>query len=367
MALDTTKYMLFPYTFLSDAEYRHLSLLLPGLSMLQVIRPPAIPKWLQETVTGWPSIIREEEIETIALYLKGYREFAAVHGENSVLASLSLEQISRDFAESRFRIQTELKRDHSHIPDDRKVSLIEAAVFLEMARDLDEKEIELEAGLVRIDSLEGEFREILGISDDEELADTMETLVPPLRAEKAYLSFMLPKRIEAWLGLLSNRTPAVSPILVTTSEQVVQELFDLPYVKHDRAGNAPEPVRIALGLIPAMDDLAIEDFLSLLSEPEASRLLTSYWRCVENTLLSPDDRTGREQLDQATDILQDYLRNYRGEIGLSGEREISMDLVFEDQLKWNAVREHSGRVGGSEQPVENAFSDDLMKILVCRF
>jgi hypothetical protein len=232
---------------------------------------------------------------------------------------------------------------------------------------LDEKEIELEAGLVGIDSLEGEFREILGISADEELADTMETLVPPLRADKAYLSFMLPKRIEAWFGLLSNHAPAVSPVLVTTSEQVVQELLDRPHLKHDRTANAPEPVRITLGSIPAMDDLAIEDLLSLLSEPEASRLLTSYWRCVESTLFSTDDRTGREQLDQATDILQDYLRNYRGEIGLSGEREISMDLVFDVGLGWNTIRNYSGQVEGPAQLAAAAFPDDSMKILVCQF
>ena len=67
------------------------------------------PDWLPNQVTGWPVITEQEQIETVKLCLKGYQQFAAVHGENSVLASLSLEQISRDFAESRFRIQTQLK------------------------------------------------------------------------------------------------------------------------------------------------------------------------------------------------------------------------------------------------------------------
>ncbi len=99
-------YMLFPYSVLSEQESRHLSVLLPCLAVLQVIRPPLTPGWLQNQITGWPVITEQEQLKTLKLCLQGYQQFAAVHGENSVLASLRLDQISRDFAESRFRIQT---------------------------------------------------------------------------------------------------------------------------------------------------------------------------------------------------------------------------------------------------------------------
>jgi hypothetical protein len=367
MALNAMQYTLFPYTILSEMEYRHLSILLPRLSVLQVIRPPAVPTWLQEMVAGWPVIMEQERIDAIKLCLKGYRDFATVHGENSVLSSLSLDQISRDFAESRFRIQTQLKRDDPDESGASESSLPEAAIFLEMARDLDEKEMEVEASFERIGSLEGEFREILGISDDEELADTMETMVPPLRAEKAYLSFMLPKRIQSWFRLFSNRMPEACPALVTTSEQVVEEIIEPLRAEYDRAGKTLQLSRIPLGSIPSLDDLPLEEFLTMLSDPEAAGLVTAYWHSLDNAVASPHDPTAWAELSRATDTLQDYLYNYRAEAGLSANREVRMDLVYDAGLRWSTLRKYCDPVSGSGHHMDNSCPDDLVKIVVCQF
>jgi hypothetical protein len=366
MAFNAMQYMLFPYTILSEMEYRHLSILLPRLSMLQVTRPPAIPNWLQAMVAGWPVIMDQAQIEAIKLCLKGYQQFATVHGENSVLSSLSLDQIARDFAESRFRIQTQLKRDN---PDDSGVSenaLLEAAIFLEMARDLDEKEIEVEASFERIDSLEGEFREILGISDDEELAETVEIMVPPLRVEKAYLSFMLPKRIQSWFRLFCNRMPEASPALVTTSEQVVEEILEYLRVEYDRAGKALQLSRMPLGSIPALNGLSTEEFLTMISDPEASGLSTAYWNSLDTVLASPHDSTNHAELSRAADTLQDYLLNYRRDLGLPGGAEMRIDLVSDREMRWSDLRKYCDPESGSGQLVDPLYPDDLVRILICQ-
>jgi len=366
MASNPSRYILFPYTILSERESRHLSVLLPHLSVFQVIRPPAVPDWLQRQVTGWSAITEPEQIETIKLCLKGYQQFAAVHGENSVLASLSLDQISRDFAESRFQIQTQLKKNDPDESENWETLLLEAAIFLEMARDLDEKEIELEASLTHIDDLDGEFREILGISDEEDLADAVETLSPPLRADQAYLSFMLSKRIESWLRLFFNRRPEACPTLVTTAEQVLEELFEPVRGGYERTGKTFEPSRIVLGSFPALHDLPLEDFLSLLSNPEASGLVASYWHCLENVLLSPHDLPATEQMSLAADTLQDFLHHYRREIGLPDGAEMRMELVFDSELRWSTLRKYGERAWKSEQLMENSCPDDLVKILLCQ-
>ena len=365
MSADTMRFMLFPYTVLPDKEYRQLSLVLPGLSVLQVTRPPAATDWLLQMVAAWPAITEQQQIETIGLCLKGFREFAAVHGDESVLASLSLDQISRDFAESRFRIQTELKKTNATEPGDAEISLLEAAVFLEMARDLDEKEMEVEAGLARMDSLEGEFREILGIWEDAALEDTMETLSPPLGTERANLSFMLPKRIESWFRLLFNHMPAPCPVLVTTSELVLAELFEHLRMPDDRGGKISEPTRVALGCIPAVDDLAVEDFLSLLSDPEASGILSSYWHELESVLLAPGVPSGLEALSQSIDTLQDYLRHFRREMGLSSDRVVSIELACADKLDWNIIRKHYRQSEGAARTEQETSYDDFIKVVVC--
>lgn len=355
MAGDSPRFMLFPHTVLSDREYRHLSLLLPGLSVLQILRPPAAPAWLSQMLVGWPVVTEEEKIKTIRLALKGFQEFATVHGDESALASLSLDQISRASSESRLRIQSELKRKDAEVVNERETLLLEAAVFLEMARDLDEKEIEVEAGLSRMDSLEGEFREILGISEDARLEDTLETMSPPLRADKTGLSYMLPKRIESWFRLLSNAMPPALPVLVTT-EPVLEELIEWFRTKGGATGIMPEPKRIPLAAIPAMDGLAIEDFLSLLSDPEASGILTSYWQGLENIILSPLDPTGHEALSQTAETLQDLLRRYCAGIGLADERTVSIELVVGDILSWETIWKQFGRV---ERPA--AFAGEVSR------
>jgi hypothetical protein len=367
MSLDTMEFMLFPYTVVPEKDYRQLSLVLPGLSVLQVTRPPVAPDWLLQMVTAWPAITEQQQIETIGLCLKGYREFAAVHGDDSVLASLSLDQISRDFVESRFRIQTELNKNKATELGDAAISLLEAAIFLEMARDLDEKEMEVEAGLARMDSLEGEFREILGISEDEVLEDTMETLSPPLRAERTSLSFMLPKRIQSWFRLLFNHMPAACPVLVTTSEPALAELFEHLLGPDGRGGKLSEPTRMALGSIPTVDDLAVEDFLSLLSDPEASGILASYWQGLQSVLHAPGVPSGPEALSQSIDTLQDYLRHFRGELGLSSNRVVSIELVFADKLAWNIIRKKYRHTEGPARTEEDASLDDLMKVVVCSY
>jgi|WetSurMetagenome_2_1015567.scaffolds.fasta_scaffold09737_4 hypothetical protein len=367
MSLEPMQYLLFPYTILSESEYRQLSILLPRLSLLQVIRPPAVPNWLHEQVTGWPVIQEPGRLEAITLCLKGYQQFASVHGENSALASLSLDQISRDFAESRFRIQNQLKREDPDGSQDEENSLAEAAILLEMARDLDEKEVELAASLTKIDDLEGEFREILGISDEDELADANEILSPPLRAEKGYLSFMLPKRIASWLRLFCSVMPEAGPTLVTTSEAVLEELFDPIRAEYERAGKTFEPERVLLGSIPSLDDLEIDEFLSLLSNPEASARFASSWHALESMLRAPHDPPCREQMSVAADTLQDFLRQHRRELDLPEGPEVRMELIFDSNLRWGSIGKYYEPVGQSEPLRAASCPDDVVRILLCRF
>jgi len=365
MDLDNVKFMLFPYTVLPETDYRHLSLVLPELFVLQVTRPPMAPERLLQMVNAWPAITDQQQIETIGRCLKGFREFAAVHGDGSLLASLNLDQISRDFAESRFRIQTELKKSSAKKTDEAEVALLEAAVFLEMARDLDEKELEVEAGLKRMGSLEGEFREILGISEDETQEDTMEVLNPPLEAERTGLSFMLRRRIHSWFRLLLNHMPISCPVLVTTSELVFEELFEYLGKPDDRDGKLADPTRIVLGPVPALDDLPLEDFRSLLSDPEASSLLHSYWKGLQNVILAPGVPSGPEMLSRSVDALQDYLRHVPRERGFSSDRMVSMELCFARGLKWDHIRKYYGQAEDPARLEENASWDDLIKVVVC--
>lgn len=217
------RYFLFPQTVLSEKGFRFFSYLFPELHLLQILHPPIIPEWATRHFSGWPAITDQRLHDAVRGTLNAFREFAAIHGEESGIASISHEYIAGEYAESRFQIQANLREKHPPTEEATQEAPTEASVFLEMARDLDEREMELETGIAQVDRLESEFREILGISSEEELEDVVETVTPPLFTDRN-LSYRLPKRMAFWLRLLHySRSLDELPVLVVNSNEVVEE------------------------------------------------------------------------------------------------------------------------------------------------
>lgn len=225
MNVEALRYFLFPQTILSERDFRFLSHILPALSLLQALRAPVLPKWGRHTFAAWPAITDHELLNAVQASYRAYQNYAALHGEESGLAAISHEAAAGDYAESRFRIQGMLRGREASATADATTMLVEAAVFLEMARDLDEREIELENGIAEVDHLEHEFREILGISSEEELKDVIETVTPPL-VSAGGPAFRLARRMAFWLRLFHARQAADLPILVTTSVEVLEEAVE---------------------------------------------------------------------------------------------------------------------------------------------
>jgi hypothetical protein len=301
---------LFPHMALSERDYRHLYLLVPHLTILQVLRPPALPEWGQEHFSVWSTIRAHEHAKQIELFLKGYRDFADLHREHSVLASLSQDMIEKNFRESRFQIQGEVRGKHTLEPGLREALLVEAAVFLEVARDLDEKHMELEVDFSRAERLDEDFREILGIADDKDVDEALETLSSPLVSDKENLSFMLPRRIAFWLRLFCNNPPEDLPVMVATSPEVIDELVDPLKTEHDRLGTPMMADQFVLASLPALDHLDAAAFLRLHHELRTSPVLISYWSRLEDVLRNPADATAREMLMTAAKDLEQHVEAF---------------------------------------------------------
>lgn len=364
MPSETLRYWLFPYTALSDRHYRHLALFLPHLTVLQISRPPAVPLTRYSDLSGWPAFSDGQQLEKIALSLKGYQEFAAIHGENAVMASLSHEAIAREFAESRFRIETELHGRAPKEPDPRETALLEAAVFLELARDLDEREMDLEANITEAGEIEGRFREILGISDDEDALDRIDSLSPSLTIDATHLSFMLPQRIQAWFRLLSNHKPQGGTVLVTTHREVLDELFDTFCGKRGAADLESPPACRPLASLPSLDALPREEFLRLLSDPEISDLLNVYWNALEEAILSPEDASLGEALIRAVGDVEDAVEGLYGELGGRGRGRAKLELCSLPGLSLGRIWERFDTGGPPPGTPGEKVRQDALKILL---
>lgn len=328
MSSNALRYLLFPHTTLTENDYRNLSLLIPRMCLLQVLRPPFIPQWGLEQFCGLPVIGDEDQIEQVKLFLKGFQEFASLHGENSMMASLSHEWIAREAHESRFSIQSELKGKGEE--QSKRNFLIEAAVFLEMARELDEHEAELEGNLLEVEGLEDEFRQILGIESGEDLdEDALKSLTPSLVSERTGLSFMLQKRIACWLRLLLNRMDqeADSPVFVALSHEVMEEVLDPIVAEHDRSGKPLEFVQTALCTLPSLERLTSEDFQALAQNLLASGLLADYRKKLEDFLRYPADSSLKEALTASSAAMKKNVEDFSKACGKPGSRQVSLTLT----------------------------------------
>lgn len=294
---------LFPHTTLSERDYRSVCVLLPRLFLLQVARPPAPPRWAADRVFAWPAVPEEQERERIIQYLKSYEYYADLYGEQGNLAAMSLHK-GGNLGESRLKIESALKGKTHQDPDLEKTLLLEAALFLEMARDLDEREMELEGTFARIGKLEDEFRTILGITGEEEVDEAAETLSPPLAPGKADLSFMLSRRIALWLRLFSFNPPDAQPVLVATCPEVVDEVIDALRGRYEGAGRSLDSESMTLAAIPDLSAAAAEDFESFLSDPSEADVLESCRTAMENALGRPGTPEYLDVLAERADALR---------------------------------------------------------------
>jgi len=157
---ETLSFYLLPHMTLSEGGFRNLCIFMPDLRVLEITRQAFIPQWAKKSFSGWPVLGGADLSAKIGSYIDGYRAFAQVHGgPGGILGFLSRTLDETD--EPRFRIQEELReklkselgtvvREHSTLSP----PLLQAALFLEIARELDEKELEIQSGYSRLNAIE---------------------------------------------------------------------------------------------------------------------------------------------------------------------------------------------------------------------
>ena len=268
----TLNYFLFPHMTLSVNDFRNLGIFLPRLNVLEITRQASFPQWAKGRFSGWP-VLRGEELSTVlSSCIEGYRAFAQVHGgPGGVLGFLS--QLLDEIDEPRYKIQEEIRGKCPPELEPAQKKTIQAALFLEIARELDEKELEIESSYARLNAIELEFRDILGIEDDRsESAET--NLTPPLAPDTNGLLYMLPRRIETWFQMLSLQPIEGMPIFVSRFPEVVEEMLEMIRSGCEQEKKEFSTATYVLGSIPRMDGLGRKQFQTLMEAPGMPELLS---------------------------------------------------------------------------------------------
>jgi hypothetical protein len=284
---DATRYFLFPHSVMADLEARHLALLVPNLHLLQIINPLQMPAWAQEHFIPHIALADTALIDRVNHYLHDLRNFADTHRGSDTLVLLESEQLGRDRESSRFLLQDELRNRPAKGHDMPDWLRLEAASFLELAREMDERELELENHYRRMEDLEKGFREILGVIDGEEMEEVAETGSTHLVPDQNRLHHMLVKRSVSWYRLFGDSLVASGMAMVALTREVAAELLDPIQTDWERDGRQFNCLQRPVASLPSLRDLASSDFQVLWHQTLESGVIEPYWQALADALRQP--------------------------------------------------------------------------------
>jgi hypothetical protein len=307
---DSIRFFLFPHTVLAEVEARHLALLVPNLAILEMVNPLQLPSWAQDCFAPYPALPDQALSEQVRRLLANYRDFAEVHRDSDTLSLLRQEQYPADRDPSRILLQSELRGRPPQGPDKCSWLRLEAAAFLELARELDERELELESHYQRMEELEKGFREILGVIDGEEVEEIIETVNPPLVPDYSRFVYLLERRLLSWYRLFADHILESDGVLVALKRDITTELLDPIETEWDNIGRELSLVQQPVAVIPSLRSLSPADFTALRRQLLESGVLESYWRALTAAIQLPDQKPlwddARHQADMVRGRIFDF-------------------------------------------------------------
>lgn len=332
MQTDSVIYFLFPHLAVSEMELRNFYFSLPHLNLFELTQPAAIPEWGRGKFHGLPAVPDSGFRAAIASCVREYHAFAELHGgAGGTLGYLT--QLIDSAGESRLEIQEQLRGKGPKGPDPDRLGLLKAAVFLEIARELDEKERELDASYARLNVLEEEFRDILGITPDEKLPEAEETLSPPLLPDSAGRQFMLARRMECWLQLFATQNISGMPVFVTSDSRVLEEALEIVRAACERTGKNFAAARFPLGSLPRVDRLGRKQFQSLIEAPGNPALLSSCWESLDGFIRLAGQSGDPRELTAGSESLRHRLDTLCKNCELPRQDLTTLLLVSSDTLR----------------------------------
>ena len=319
-------YFLFPHMTLSEHDFRNLWVFLPRLSVLEIAKQASIPEWAQERFSGWPVLRGGELLAQIGSCVEGYKAFAQVHGgPGGMLGFLSRSLAETD--EPRYRIQEKLRGSCPSDMDPAQKEILQAALFLEIARELDEKELEIASSYADLNAIEQEFHDILGIEDEE--SDRAETnLTPALAPDTNGLLYMLPRRIQSWFRMLSLQPPESMPVFVGCFPEVIEEAVEMIRTGCERDGKQFSAPTYLLGSIPRLDGLGSKQFRTLIEAPGMPDLVSSCRHGLEDFIKSTAGGENPDELQDKGRLLQSAFEGFCRKCDAPEGERVSLNVTL---------------------------------------
>lgn len=296
-----------PYSRLPDSYYRFLELTLPSIHVLGFIHPPYCPPWDRGAIAACYLSPDQEKTKLLKDIYRGYQEFARTHGEKYLLETISLPKSEDEWAESRPYLRSLLKTPELASFDVPWATVTESIIFLELARELDERDIEVDNSLFKVKELEDLFKSSLGIEEEDlsEVDEPVKITVEEL-PRRSYFGYLIKRRMIHWLRVyfsrlpfrikrcsLSEEEPVILgkdlPILLCISRDSMEELLDPIRTREERSSFNWSPEIINLVEVPnvfeTMDDNSLYELNTSLAHDSIN-----LWKALQDYIDRPENK-----------------------------------------------------------------------------
>jgi hypothetical protein len=238
---------------------------------------------------------------------KGFQDFAKIHGEKHLLETMSLTRAEDEWAESRPYLRSMLKTPDTS-PDPLWEIIVESAIFLELARELDERDIEVDNDLFAVRDLEDQFKTALGLETEDDFEEVEESVrvVTEELPRRSYFGYLTKTRVVRWLRTYFAKLPynirrcsieqetvrTVGndlPILLCISRDVMEELIDPVRTREERGGFDWSPEVINILEVPNIFEGMNDDRFYDLSSSIANEMV-DLWSALQDYINRRDNR-----------------------------------------------------------------------------
>lgn len=297
----TGRLFLFPHSVLPEPAARCFLTVWSSLDCLKVVESPSVPGWAESRCEQHVLEQDEKFWNRVRAVWQGYRELGSRVGEDGLMAVLSRDWTLDDAPESRGHIQSILRGVRPEPHDMDEWLLTEAAVFLELGRELDLRELELSKNLEHVGRLEENLLKALGADEEDtaELQKALETTNPPLSPDWGHFTYLLRQRIGYWFRVFSRtRVPPRRVVLAALSRDVVDEALDPVQTERERRRESWDRGEMSLMTCPRVDLLSPEDWLRWLRSLETLQDRDRFRESFETFVQDPSQTVLKDELIQ---------------------------------------------------------------------
>ncbi len=309
----------FPYTFLGEIELKRLILYFDVIRLLQVLPDfdPGLPDPLRTSslVQSFCPLSVPSIIETIKRAHRSYHQLGNVHRGGGLVELLRTFALQEDVEDSRTGLVAHLRQAQPRLAPE-EVELVNDAVFLILAHELDRAHLELDLHLDRIRGMETALHKEVGIGTDEE-TDSL-GMEPPVLLESDHPRTQYPRqRLRAWIRFYCLQEKPDDFLPLTTSTEVLAEISERlpsPLTGPTDGPLTMLPEQYPLSTLPDPQPLSLEEILEFRQSLSCESVLDNWRlsvaaainRLQQETLGKEHWRELQQQVQRAADEFQQH-------------------------------------------------------------